>query len=87
MTEETEPPKASIKHLCGTLGGYVQRDVAQDTVSAGARVRKTCWVAAKAVSRTIPRPGTHLSVGGAVSSVLAFSDTNLTASEHDRRTG
>ncbi len=65
----------------------VHRNVAQDGVSAGPRVRHTCWAARNAVSRPLPRPGTYLSVGGAVSSVLAFADTSLTASEHDPRTG
>ncbi len=63
----------------------VERNVAQGGVSAGARVRITCWAAGNAVSRPLPRPGTYLNVGGAVSSVLAFSDTRLTASEHDGR--
>ena len=65
----------------------VERNVAQGGVSAGARVRIACWAAGNAVLRPLSRPGTYLSVGGAVSSVLAFSDTRLTASEHDRRMG
>ena len=63
------------------------RNVAQGGVSAGARVGITCWAAGNAVLRPLSRPGTYLSVGGAVSSVLAFSDTSLTASERDLRMG
>ncbi len=65
----------------------VERNVAQGGVSAGARVGITCRAGGNAVLRPLSRPGIYLSVGGAVSSVLAFSDTSLTASEHDRRMG
>ncbi len=62
----------------------VQRNVAQDGVSAGARFEKL-------VGRQEMQCRDHylpfLSVGGAVSSVLAFSDTSLTASKYGRQTG